>query len=536
MPSTFGTESRIIKRPPARMKIAVVILLAALALAPAAAAQPNVILIVTDDQRWDTLDYMPTVSSELVGKGITFSNAFVVNPVCCPSRASILTGTYSHTNGVWGIAGEHGGFGAFADASTLPVWLSDVGYETMLAGKYLNGYFETYVPPGWASWFGFTDNQNAYFDYGATVDGVAAWFGHDESEYATDVLTRRAVDFIRSSSGPFFLYFAPKAPHIGGPERYVTPAPRHADTLADLEAHRPPNLNERWIGDKPLHIRSRDPVPAAEIDLLRRKQLQSLLAVDEGIADMLAALAETGKLADTLIVFTSDNGFGWGEHRRRHKIVPYEESIRVPLVIRWDALGVPARTVSQAALNVDLAETIAAAAGIAVNTEGRNLLPLILGEQRGWRSSFLIEARMRPKWNLPAYCGFRGQRWKYVQHATGEEELYDLARDPYELRSRHRARTPMVMAYRQRVQRSECRPPGYSPLPLCTRSGSGGPDWMRGWRRRDWLCAGRGRDRINVRRGGKDVVRCGPGFDRVRADGRDVLIGCELRGRRLPLR
>jgi N-acetylglucosamine-6-sulfatase len=510
----------------------------ALVFAVPAAAQPNVLLIVTDDQRWDTLGYMPTVSTELVGNGVTFENSFVVNPVCCPSRASILTGQWSHTHGVWGIAGTYGGFHRFDDASTLATWLHAAGYRTGLFGKYLNGYRSPdYVPPGWDEWFAFTLNPNAYFDYGVTERSAAPprgtrnlWFGSEPEDYATDVLAERAVDFIRSSGPePFFLYFSPKAPHIGGPMQDVTPAPRHVGRLDGLEPWRPPSLNEHDVSDKPEYVRLHAKIPRDELDPWRQRQLESLLAVDEAIAHMVAALQEAGKLADTLIVFTSDNGFGWGEHRRTHKIVPYEESIRVPFIIRYDRLGIPPRAEGRLALNVDLAPTVAAAAGIASpGAEGRDLFPMISGPS-SWRASFLFEAYMQG-WRVPAYCAFRGQSHKYVQYATGEEELYDLARDPYELTSQHRTiQRTLLMAYRKRVQRSACRPPGFRPLRLCTRIGTARADWIHGTRRWDWICAGAGPDRIDVRAGSRDVVRCGAGFDRVRADLRDRLIGCERR-------
>jgi hypothetical protein len=206
----------------------------------------------------------------------------------------------------------------------------------------------------------------------------------------------------------------------------------------------------------------------------------------------------------------------------------------VPLVVRYDPLAVPGRVVSQFALNVDLAPTIMAAGGAKVaGTEGRSFLPLLTGPAR-WRESFLFENADRP-WRVPSYCGFRTQRWKYVQYATGEEELYDLPADPYELRNLRAAdqRRALTMSFRARLRRSECRPPLFGRLlPLCTKQGTRGRDFLRGTRKRDWICAGRGRDRINVRRGGRDVVHCGSGFDRVRADKRDVLIGCERRSRK----
>ena len=507
-----------------------VIALLTLALAPAASAQPSVVMIVTDDQRWDTLDVMPTVQAELVGKGVTFTNAFAVNPVCCPSRASILTGTWSHTNGVWDVAGDHGGFQRFDDSSTLATWLDAAGYRSGMLGKYLNGYKGTvYRPPGWDEWFAFTSNPNAYFDFGATDGTSELLFGSDPGEYATDVLAERADAFIRSAgSEPLFLYLAPKAPHIGGPGRPSTPAPRHAGAFAGLDPWQPPNLNEPQAGDKPLHIRSLAPVPLEEIAGLRQTNLESLLAVDEMVARVLAALADTGRLEDTLIVLTSDNGFGWGEHRRAHKIVPYEESIRVPLVVRWDALGAVG-TRDAASLNVDLAPTIAAAVGVdAPGAEGRDLLPLLRGEPVRWRKRFLIEAWMRPKWRIPPYCGFRGERWKYVQYETGEEELYDLAQDPYELRSLHRTLLPVAMRHRQLVRQSPCRPPGYTPLPDCTRYGTSGPDVIRGRLRPEWICARGGRDVIRAREGGRDVVRCGRGRDVAYVDRADSVRGCEI--------
>jgi N-acetylglucosamine-6-sulfatase len=523
------------------MRLAVVTILAALALAPAAAAQPNVLLIVTDDQRWDTLRYMPTVKSELVGKGVNFRNAFAVNPLCCPSRASILTGTYSHTHGVWSNAGGLGGFRAFNDHSTLPVWLSAVGYETMLLGKYLNAYDSrytqpTYVPPGWGSWYATWSRGQVYFDYEMTDGAAVQAYGTDPADYETDVLAAQADRFIRGSTRPFFLYFAPQAPHVTSGTSSTVPAPRHVDAYAGLGALQSPSVNERDVSDKPQYVRNRPLVSEASLAQLREEQLEALLAVDDAVARMLAALEETGKLADTLIVFTSDNGHTWGEHRWTHKSDPYGESLRVPLVFRYDRLGVSARPEGRFALNVDLAPTIAATAGIHVGgREGRRLLPLLRGENPRWRSSFLFEyGRPGPP---PPYCGFRSAGWKYVQYATGEEELYDLRRDPYELQSQHRAYRASVMRYRARVLRSACRPPDFRPLPQCTKTGTRRGDFIRGSDRRDWICVGRGWDRITVRRGGRDVVRCGPGFDRVRADRRDVLIGCERRSRmRIPTR
>jgi N-acetylglucosamine-6-sulfatase len=508
----------------------------ALALAVPASARPNVVLIVTDDQRWDTLEYMPTVQRELVGKGVLFENAFVVNPLCCPSRASILTGTYSHTNGVWANTGPHGGFHVFRDRSTLPVWLDAAGYETMLIGKYLNGYWSpfadaTYVPPGWNRWFAYW-GPNYYFDYEITDGTTTRRYGSASADYATDVMAAEGARFIRESGpAPFFLLFATKAPHITDHlvSSYSTdPAPRHVNAFAGIPPWVPPSLNEPNVADKPRHIRKLSPLPPARLTELREEQLESLLAVDDAVASLLDALEETGKLADTLIVFTSDNGHAWGEHRWRQKIVPYEESIRVPLVLRYDAPGAPARTESRFALNVDLAPTIAQAGGAAATGfDGRSLFPLLRGTQTTWRRSFLFEHLGT---GVPSYCGFRGARWKYVQYRTGEEELYDLRADPYERQSVHRrnALTSSIMSYRGRVRMSECRPPGFRPLRRCTRSGTARADRLVGTVREDWICAGDGDDRIRVGGRHRDVVFCGRGRDRVQADRHDRLKSCEI--------
>jgi arylsulfatase A-like enzyme len=521
--------------------VAVAVLFIVVVNAPGAGAQsatpPNVVLIVTDDQRWDTLSYMPTVSSELVGKGVTFTNAFVVNPLCCPSRASILTGTYSHTNGVWSNASTpYGGVRAFDDRETLATWLDEAGYETMLIGKYLNGYGSAlgapFVPPGWDRWLAFF--KVGYFDYKLTDGTSVSSYGPEpvEEQYSTDVLAAEAKAFISSATSPFFLYFAPFAPHKSG-SFTAEPAPRHVDEFAGVPYTPPPSVNEADVRDKPRFIRRRAFYDVDDLTRLREEQLETLLAVDDAVAGILEALTEAGKLDNTLIVFTSDNGHTWGEHRWSGKRVAYDESIRVPLVMRWDADGVSPRKVTRPVLNIDLAPTLTRAARVRVpGRDGRSLVPVLRHHPVEWRSRFLIEYYDTV---FPAYCGVRSQGWKYVQFRTGEEELYDLRGDPYELRNlagepRHRAR---VMKGRTRVLGSRCRPPNrYKPLPLCSQVGTDQQDTMRGTRWRDWVCAGGGDDIVRVRGNGRDVVRCGPGRDLVHAGPEDRFRDCETVVRR----
>jgi arylsulfatase A-like enzyme len=432
-----------------------------------APVKPSIILFVTDDQRWDTLWAMPTVQSELIDHGIEFVNGFASNPLCCPSRASILTGVYSHLNGVYTNSRNepYGGFAAFDDRSTVATWLDDVGYQTGLFGKYFNGYHTEYVPPGWDRWFA-TYGGGGYYDYSAISDGTRIQYGSDRSDYGTAVLARKTVSFINGTepSTPLFAYFAPHAPH-----NPATPAPGDGASFANLPRWRPDNYNERDVSDKPAHIRRKSLLDAGErrqIDEFRRDQYRSLLSVDRAVGDIVQALEDTGRLSNTLIVFMSDNGKSWGEHRWHKKVVPYEESIRVPFVVRFDAAIAPPRVDEHLVVNVDIAPTFVDLAGSSVTGfEGRSLVPLFASDDASWRADFLLEHMPDGDRSVPTYCGVRSTRYTYVRYATGEEELYDLARDPLQLVNRvlHDRYSDEVRDLRNRLQQL-CRPtpPGYS--------------------------------------------------------------------------
>ena len=401
---------------------------------------PNLVLVVTDDQRWDTLWAMPKLRSNLIDRGITFSNAFAENPACCPSRASILTGQSSHTTGVWRNIPPFGGYKSFQDSSTLATWLDASGYRTALVGKYFNGYAgATYVPPGWDRWVALNGGTYRYFDYKLNVDGVTTPYGTAEGDYSTDVLASYASTFIRNTPGdqPLFLTFTPNAPHgvargtaLSGPP---VPAPRHADAFPSLAPWRPPSWNEQDTSDKPAHMRDLEEVHR---DRFRHEQLKSLLAIDDAIERIVGALRDAGRLGNTMIVFTSDNGLLWGEHRWARKLVPYEESIRIPLVIRYDPLTAEARTESRLVSTIDLAPTLAEAAGVAApDVDGLSLMPILAGLDPQWRQDLLVEHMQgAPEADsVKTYCAVRTPRHLYAVYATGERELYDLFQDPYQL-------------------------------------------------------------------------------------------------------
>ncbi len=418
-------------------------------------AKPTIVLIVTDDQRWDTLWAMPTVRRELMAHGVTFTNAFVTTPLCCPSRASTLRGQYAHTTGVWQNGGPVGGFGRFKDRSTVATWLHAAGYRTGLFGKYLNHYEGTYVPPGWDRWVAIgdaVDPYDLYYRYTLNIDGDLESFGVGPANHSLNVLTKEAFSFILGARGPLFVYFAPYTPHTP-----VKPAPEDGEAFAELPFRPSPGYDEADVSDKPRWVRNLrrlDATTKLRLERRYRRVPASLLGLDRAVGALIEALRQTGRLENSLIVFTSDNGIHLGEHRWTDKATPYEESIRVPFVVRYDAAIKEPRRDPSLVLNVDLGPTFAAAAGAsAPGVEGRSLLPLLRSAAAPWRRDFLFE--QATLFSVPSYCGLRSARFSFIRYSTGEEELYDLARDPHQLENLagKRAMAPRLDQLRPRLQR-----------------------------------------------------------------------------------
>jgi N-acetylglucosamine-6-sulfatase len=514
--------------------------------ASAARQLPNIILIVTDDQRWDTLRYMPAVTRKLVERGVKFENGFVTNPLCCPSRTSILTGAYSHSTHVY----SNNGFWQFHDSSTIATWLHAAGYRTALIGKYLNGYQGSYVPPGWDRWVAFRRGELGYYRYGFDVDGRDSPLARRRT-YSTDFLAQKAVSFVRNARRPFFLYFAPYGPHAP-----ATPARRHAGAFADLSPWRPPSYDEQDVSDKPRWVRALPPLLARDrswMDSLRRRQLQSLLAVDDAVSKLIAEVRRARMMRKTFIVYTSDNGLIWGEHRvKAKKRAFYEEAIHVPFVVRYGALIHTARRERRPVLGIDLAPTFAELSGTkAPGSEGRSILALLRNSSdSAWRKSFLIEqkgSKRNSKWP-PTYCAVRTHAYAFATYRTGERELYDLRRDRFQNENHAGStRATRIAGLRRRLGRL-CNPPppGLSRKLLCTLAGTKRGDALDGSPRYDIVCgrrgddvldpqgghdfvfAGPGADRVTTRDGVSDVISCGSGTDVVLADDKDrVRANCE---------
>jgi arylsulfatase A-like enzyme len=426
------------------------------ALTSAAGAQldqtpPNVVVIMTDDQTVESLRVMANVKRLIGDRGTTFVNNFVTFSLCCPSRATFLTGQYNHNNGVMGNRLPEGGYEALDHTNTLPVWLQRAGYYTVHLGKYLNGYGRAdprEIPPGYSEWHGSVD-PSTYRFYGYTLNENGTLRTYERA-YQTDLYARKAVHIIgrlAPQAQPFFLWLAFLAPHSGGPREpddpvgHATPvpAPRHRNDFADEPLPRPPGFNERNVSDKPVGIRRRPLLTRDRIRKIRegyQQRLESLLAVDEAVAEVVAALRRSGELDDTVIVFTSDNGFFHGEHRvPAGKVLLYEPSIRVPLIVRGP--GVPAGLrIRRHVANIDLAPTIVDVAGATPGRvlDGRSLLPLLRNPSMPLGRDLLIERGP----GEGDFRAVRAPRYLYAEYANGERELYDLRRDPFQLRSRHR--------------------------------------------------------------------------------------------------
>lgn len=413
------------------------------------ADKPNLLVIMTDDLETDDLKALPSVRA-LAQQGTTFSNSFVGYSLCCPSRATYLTGQYNHNNGVLSNAPPDGGFGRLDHTNTLPVWLQNAGYHTTHVGKYLNGYeraeFRTTVPPGYSDWQGLAIGTYRMYDYSINVNGTLVPYGTAPADYQTDVLANRAVAAIRAraaSSQPFYLKFSPLAPHgsgavAGHDGRGPDPAPRHRGAFATEPLDVGLAYDEVDVSDKPSSIQRLPRITAqarANIDVRNRRRLASLLSVDEAITRMLDELRAAGELDQTIVVFTSDNGWQEGEHRVvQGKVRVYEPSIRVPLIIRGPGFAAGA-TAPATAINVDLPHTLAAIAGAAPGRvqDGLDLREVAGGSNRALARPLLNETGAPVLSNRNFHQAIRTGTHKYVEHANGERELYDLRSDPDEL-------------------------------------------------------------------------------------------------------
>jgi N-acetylglucosamine-6-sulfatase len=504
--------------------------------AVAQSKRPNIITILADDMRTDDLRWMPTVRRLIAGRGLTFRNSFSPYPLCCPARASLLSGEYAHNHHVFSHVAPYG-FGAFDDRSTLGTSLNASGYNTIFLGKYLNGYGVQnskvtgkpsfrYVPPGWSDWYGAVSRPpNSGYRSGGTYNYWHTLFnvnGHiDDShkhQYQTDVLGRMARAMVRKyhrSPKPFFMYLSPVAPHFGSPrekddprnivnpatgarELIKTPArPPWVRGRFDKQIPRASGLpkdggpSERDVSDKPRPMRDLPELSAQErvaVRTLTRQRAESLFVLDAEVKQLIGTLKATGEYANTIIMFTSDNGYFLGEHRMRQgKIKPHEPSLRVPFVMA--GTGIPHGTRFDPITTPGVTATVIGLAGARMphQADGVSVVPSIPGD-RGWRVPVVTEGMETSQVfrnaeshravgfdDVRTTIGIRTARWKYVRYNDGDGELYDLDRDPNEMTSRFGdPRYAAVQAELQRlwVAYKDCKGPSCrAPMPVDLQRG-----------------------------------------------------------------
>ena len=428
-----------------------------------AAAAPqspaNIIVLLTDDQETSSMRVMKIVRKEMKQKGVTMKRMYANFPLCCPSRATLLTGQYAHNHEVLSNTAPEGGYGVFNELhgnNYLPIWLQDAGYTTGYIGKFLNEYAEpdeygttpTDVPRGWDDWRALAPSRAQYFGYQLNQNGTLRQYTDAEEDYSTDVFTTKAKRFIRKSApgaSPYFLMVGYAAPHGGGGgepgrscNRGAIPAPRHLASLrGKLDGALPPSFNEADVADKPSPVAGTSSLTPGQVsDILRKRRCawESLLAVDESVGELIDEIQRSGEKRNTYVFFVSDNGYLRGEHRiRNQKRYLYEESARIPFIARGPGIARGEKS-DDVVVNADLTATILEISGArpGLTQDGQSLLPSLAQPDLENARAIELEAQAGP-----AMYGIRTNRFLYTEWETSrvvpDRELYDTFADPYQL-------------------------------------------------------------------------------------------------------
>jgi N-acetylglucosamine-6-sulfatase len=435
---------------------------------------PAIVLIFADDQRYDTLGctghpFVRTPNLDRIAReGALFENAFVITPLCCPSRATVLSGLYTHGNGV----SNNGMDLDYGTTRILPQYLQERGYATAFIGKIHLGY-DARPRPGFDYWAALdeTDENGVHFDTRMNVNGVTT----ETSGFNADVLAGLAADWIAKQDGPFFLLLSLKSPH-----NPLTPPERHAGLYADAEITLPPSFDDP-VESLPAAVRQRLRAQSAQEWMegyadrhdafreLLRSYARMIPAVDDAAGRIYETLARSGRLDRTAVIFSSDNGWIIGEHGISRKGLAYDPSIRVPLLVRYPPAVPAGSRLRQQALNLDLTPTVLDLAGVAAPPEmrGRSLLPLLGGDSAGWREDWLYVGSYRED-AAEHDLAVRTDEWKYVRYTGGEpeEQLFHLAQDPHERTNlaadpAHAARLDALRARMRALMAREDVPPGW---------------------------------------------------------------------------
>jgi arylsulfatase A-like enzyme len=397
--------------------------------AQAASKRPNILVIVTDDQPLETLEVMPATRKLFVDGGRTYPNAFVTTPLCCPSRASILTGRYAHNHGILTQEPQ-----SFDVRTTLPRYLKRARYLNGLAGKYLNrwGASPSYAPmspPYFDLWASTRPNWDGYYGTVFNVNGQVEriW------RYSTDFIGRQTIlslrSFERRDDRPWFMYTAPVAPHapyIAKPAYRYMPVSPWFGTPSVFEADRT---------DKPSYVQKQTQ-SFEQGEAVRAAQLRTLMSVDAMVNAIFSELTRLGEDRDTLAFFVSDNGYLWGQHGIINKTVPYLPSVKVPLMVRWPGRVRAGSVDRRLVANIDLAPTIAQAAGATVDGPPMDGRPLF--DRRWTRDHLLVEYFAGDTAPAPTWGSLTAPTYQFVEYYDEDgnvtfREYYDLVRDPWQL-------------------------------------------------------------------------------------------------------
>ena len=426
--------------------------------------RPNIVVIMTDDLDVTTLKemldkgWMPNLKKLIIDRGTEFTNSFVTASKCCPSRSTFLTGQYLHNHGVL----RNSEILNLNDNHTLATWLHNAGYKTAHVGKYLNWYGTalnaSYVPPGWDSWKTLIDPFTyRVYNYKISDNGLILEFGNSTLDYQTDVLAKLSAEFIETSDliddpSPFFLVVMPLPPHeeqqvtkqcfIHGLPLGIIRAPsRYLGTASEVPLPISPSFNETDVSDKPIWIKEFPLIDAEDlkcIEMIYQNRIESMRAVDDLIKLVIESLQKNNEYENTVIIFTSDNGFLFGEHREWSKLNAYEESIRVPLYISTPN-NRDVQSSSHLVINNDLAPTILDFADTKsdISVDGRSLVPLLINPTtENWRDKFLVEhweGKYHLTQYLPTYKAIRTNSEIYIEYENSTGEYYDLTKDPFQL-------------------------------------------------------------------------------------------------------
>lgn len=418
--------------------------------------RPNIVFVLVDDLRWDDIavaghPFVETPNVDrLAREGARFLNAFASTPLCSPSRASILTGQYVRTNGIVDNTARDS---ASHRLATFAIPLAEAGYRTAFIGKWHMGNDDT-RRPGWSRWVAMR-GQGEAVDPQLNVDGERRVV----AGYVTEVLTQFAVDFVRDSSeAPFLLFLAHKALHPNIQQRddgsaaaldaqppgFVA-APQHRGRYANSDVPRRLNATRAPVAKPALQraIAGLPPLSPATgtSDADIRARLEMLLGVDESLGRLVATLEESGQLDNTVIVFTGDHGYFYGEHGLdQERRLAYEETARIPLIIRYPRAARAGSTPAQLVQTIDFASTLLALAGVSdtVPRQGLSLVPVLRGSAADWRSAVFLEYytdAVFPRTFRMGYEAVRTERYKLITYKElpGMDELYDLETDPFEM-------------------------------------------------------------------------------------------------------